>query len=494
MQPHPSIFREYDVRGITEADHSPELVAEYEKWYGEFPGVTLPVSVCRLLGQAYGTTIKRAKGSRIIIGHEIRPYSQEIKQAFIDGVLSTGINVIDAGPSTTPMLYFANANLKLDGAVSVTGSHNVYFFNGFKLMKKDNYPVYGEELQSWQDLIKSQDFVEAHPGRLTKQEIYPLYQDYLVKAFPLARPLRVVVDCGNGTPGLFLPQLFSAMGCQVTKLYCEPDATFPNHLPDPEDSYVLQDLSDKVGELGADLGLAFDADGDRFGCVDQNGAYVSADHLIALFAKNILSHHPGKKILYDVKCSRHLDLLIKQAGGTPIMHRTGHAPIKQSLREDQDLVFAGEISGHLYFTDPYYRIDDGAFAACYTLSLLADSPGPLSTLFEFFPASVATPELKLPCLDSTKHLVVQALIDKFAKDYPVITIDGARINFTSTSWALVRASNTAPTLSIRLEADTVDELLRIKNLLADLLEQHPTVLDRVDRSTVTSRSGKLGWI
>lgn len=494
MKVDPNIFREYDVRGIAGTKFSPKALAEYEKWYGKFPGINITPEVAEAIGKAYGSNIRHRGGRKVVVGHEIRPFGEDMKLSFIQGVRSTGCSVIDAGQSLTPIIYFATAFYHLDGGVSVTGSHNVYFFNGFKMMAKDVYPIFGSELFWFKDVIAQEKFVHDQPGSYTKQDVFPDYEKYILDHIKLARPLKIVVDCGNGSPGIFAPQIFQKLGCQVIGLYTEPDATFPNHTPDPEDPELMKDLSARVVAEKADLGIGLDADGDRVGAVDETGQYILADRLILLLVKDILARHPGKKILYDIKCTRLMEELIPQFGGIPLMHKTGHAPIKQTLRDDPDIIFGGEVSGHFYFVDNYFRIDDGIFAAANLLALASQTNQPFSSLFKQFPQTVMTPELKLPCQDQVKHQVVQDTTDYFSKNYQTITIDGARILFSSTSWGLVRASNTSPYLTVRVEADTAPEVIRIKNILADQLEKYPEIEDRLDRQHVTSHTGKLGWV
>ena len=494
MQVDPNILREYDVRGIAGTKFSQKALEEYEKWYGKFPGINITPPIAEAIGKAYGTTIRNRNGKKVIVGHEIRPFGEDMKMAFIKGVRSTGCDVLDAGVALTPLIYFATAFYRLDGGVNVTGSHNVYFFNGFKMMAKDVYPIAGKELQGFHQIIAKEQFIQEEPGSYEKKDVATDYQNYLIQHLKLARPLKIVVDCGNGTPGIFAPEIFEKLGCRVIGLYTEPDATFPNHTPDPEDPYLMKDLSTRVVAEKADLGIGLDADGDRVGAVDENGEYILADRLILLLAKDILTRHPNKKILYDIKCTRLLNDLVPQFGGQPLMHRTGHAPIKQTLREDTDIIFGGEVSGHFYFVETFFGFDDGISAAASLLSLASQTTKPFSSLFTQFPQTVMTPEIKLPCQDQIKHQVVKDITDYFSPKYKTITIDGVRIIFSSTSCVVVRASKTSPCLTVRAEADTKAEVLKIKNILADQLEKYPEIEDKLDRQQVTSRTGKLGWV
>lgn len=494
MKVDPNIFREYDIRGIAGTEFSKKALDEYERWYGKFPGVTITPEVAEAIGKAYGTIIRNRGGRNVIVGHEIRPFGEELKLLFIKGVRSTGCSVTDAGVSLTPVIYFSIAKFGFDGGVNVTGSHNVYFFNGFKTMAKDVYPIYGKELQEMRRIVEEERYYSDKQGGYQKKEVFEEYKNYFLNHNSLQRPLKIVLDCGNGSAGVFAPELLKKLGCSVVELYTKPDATFPNHVPDPEDPFVMQDLAKSVVKEKADIGIALDADGDRFGVVDERGSFIYADRMLLLLAQDILSRNRGKKIVYDVKCTRLIDKLVPSFGGVPLMHITGHAPIKQTLRNDPEVIFAGEVSGHFYFVEDYFKIDDGLYAAGKLLSLLSRKKMPLSQLFADFPHTVMTPELKLPCSDGAKQKIVGEISKYFSNKYKTITIDGARVLFSATSWGLVRASNTSPYLTVRVEADTEKGVIEIKNILADRLEKYPEVGDKLDRKTVTSHTGKLGWV
>jgi len=351
MKVSPSIFREYDVRGIAGEKFSEKALLEYEKWYGKFPGITITPDIAVVLGKAYGTQIRKRGGKKIIIGHEERQYGDELKRLFIEGVRTTGCDVTDAGVALTPIVYFATAFYNFDGGVNVTGSHNVYFFNGFKMMAKDVYPIYGEEIQEMKKIVEEESYHKDLKGKLENKSVLEDYSKYLLDHNNLEKKLKIVLDCGNGSAGLFAPDILRKLGCEVVEMYSEVDATFPNHLPDPEDIYMMRELSLRVVKEKADLGVALDADGDRFGCVDENGEFIYADRMLLLIAKDVLSRNPGKKILYDVKCTRYLEKLVPEYGGIPLMHVTGHAPIKATFRKDVNVIFGGEISGHFYWAE-----------------------------------------------------------------------------------------------------------------------------------------------
>jgi len=475
------------------SEKAPEEVAEYEKWYGPFPGVTLTLEASEAIGKAYGTIIRRAGGEKVVVGYELRPFGEKLHGAFVRGVRSTGCAVLDAHVALTPLIYFAVAHFGLDGGVNITGSHNLYFYNGFKMMKKDVWPLFGEEIQEMRELLEKEEFLEGAEGKLEKIDIYSEYEKYITEHIKLARPVKVVIDTGNGSAGIFAPKLFRKLGCEVIELYSEPDAKFPNHTPDPEAPQNMSDLGEEVRKQGADFGIGLDADGDRAGFVDEKGEFVSADLPILVFAKDVLVRQPGKKILYDVKCSQLLEELIPEYGGVSLMHRTGHAPIKEALRKDADIAFAGEVSGHFYFVEDYFRIDDGLFAASKMVELYAKRKGAFSSLFADIPSRVRTPEIKLPCSDEEKFGVVEQIQKTLGEQFPSRLIDGVRLQITEKGWGLIRASNTSPYLTIRVEGIDEEEVLKIKNILAEALEKFSEVKDTLDRENVASLTGKLGW-
>ena len=501
MQIDKNIFREYDIRGVAGVKFDPKVVEEYEKWYGPFPGITINLDTAKAIGAAYASIIRHQNppGAKVVVGYEVRPYADELKAAFVSGITEMGVEVIDIGKSTTPLIYFLTSFLNFDGGVNITGSHNVYFYNGFKLMGRGTAPVYAEDLQHMRRMIESDNYEVEKPStpalKSDKIDGYEIYRKYILEHFSLKRKIKIVIDCGNGTPGLFAHDLFTALGCEIVKeLYFEPDAYFPNHVPDPESPHNMIDLMAAVKETGAELGIAFDADGDRVGFVNEKGEYIYGDDILLLLAKDVLSRNPGKKILYEVKCSRVLDQVIRDLGGIHLMHRTGHAPIKDTMRKDHEVILGGETAGHFYFQENYFKIDDGFWGAAMVLKILAESEQTISQLLSFIPHTVKMPEIKLPCEDKDKFEIVQKIKDHFAQQYKVIDIDGARILFDDTSWGLVRASNTSPYLTIRVEADTDARVLEIKNLLADQLELYPQVHDKLDRTAVSSFTGRLGYV
>lgn len=497
------IFREYDIRGIAGTDFDPEVVAEYEKFYGEFPGVTITPDVSRALGRALGTHLKREGGRKVLVGYEVRPHADILKKEFIEGILDTGLDVDDADKMCTPFIYFLSSHLGYDGGVNITGSHNVYFYNGYKIVKKGGYPIYGEELKQLYERIINQDFElvgEAERGEHKMLEnAYETYRDYVTTVVQIERPLKVAIDCGNGTPGLFALDFFKHLGVEVTdSLYLNPDARFPNHVPDPESPHNMQDLMQEIMEAvaqgEAEIGIAFDADGDRAGFIDENGKFVYADDIILLFAQQLAEQNQGKEILFDVKCTQLLEDLLPEMGLNPLMHRTGHAPIKHTLQENSNIILGGEISGHHYFVQDYVSADDGFMAAARVLEIMSKTGKKLSELLAFIPNRARTPEIKLPCADDVKFRVVEQIIENLKKDHEIIEIDGARVKFSPTSWGLVRASNTSPALSLRFEAKTEAEVLQMKAVFADILEQFPEIQDKLDRENTFSHTGTLGYV
>lgn len=494
MKVDPHIFRDYDVRGVAGKDFSDEAIAEYERWYGPFPGITITISVAEAIGRGYGTYIRRGGGKRVLVGREIRPFAKELTESFIKGILSTGCDVDDTGESLTPLVYFGIAFFDYDGGVNVTGSHNVYFFNGFKMMTRGVVPIWGDKLQQIRRMIERDDFETGQGVYKTTKDVYPAYEKYVLDHMKLARPLRIAMDCGNGSTGLYAPTLFEKLGCNVSGLYTDPDATFPNHIPDPEMPNTLVDLSKRVKEEGCDLGIAFDADGDRVGFVTEKGEFIDADKVILVLAKDVLSRNPGKKILYDVKCSRLLDELIPTYSGLPLMHRTGHGPIKETIHTDNQIILGGEVSGHFFFIENWFKFDDGLYGAAQVLRIFSEQKGVFSQLFKDIPETVRTPELKLPCPDDKKFEVVKQIKKYFAANYETITIDGVRILFDDKTWGLIRSSNTSAYLTIRVESDSEERLLEVKNIMADELEKYPEITDKLNRNKVATLTGRLGWV
>jgi phosphomannomutase/phosphoglucomutase len=444
---NPAIFREYDVRGVVNKDLSEEFA--------------------HLLGRAYGTMMRRTDNEKVAIGYDVRPSSPGYAHAMTDGILSTGVDVVDLGLVPTSGLYWALWNLDVEGGVMITGSHNPPEFNGFKIAV-GHATIYGEAIQNLREIIQADDF-ESGEGTRTEANVLSDYlSDMRQRLGTIARPIKVVADCGNGCASL-TAKLLDKIGAQVTHLYCEPDGTFPNHHPDPTLPASLVDLISKVKETGAELGLAFDGDADRLGVVDTQGNIIWGDHLLILYSREILARQPGAPIIFEVKCSQALVEEIEKAGGEPIMYRTGHSLIKEKMKAT-GAPLAGEMSGHLFFADEYYGYDDAVYAAARLLRYVAAGNQTIEQMLADVPHFDSTPEIRVDCPDEEKFEAVARMAKFFKQKYDVIDVDGVRILFGD-GWGLVRASNTQPVLVLRFEAKTPERLEAIKQeVLAKLAE------------------------
>ncbi|HEV8437114.1 MAG TPA: phosphomannomutase/phosphoglucomutase [Methylomirabilota bacterium] len=452
MTVNPFIFRAYDVRGKVGIDLTPE--------------------VFELIGRAYGTLVRQKGGRTIALGMDNRTTSPPLERGFGAGVLSTGVDVVDIGVNHTPLLYFATAHWRLDGGATVTGSHNPVSDNGVKMVHAGAAPLTEGEIQGLLDTIRRRDFARG-AGSMTRRDPREDYFGAITGSVKIARPLKVVVDAGNGVAGSFAPELLRRLGCEVIELFCESDGTFPNHLPDPEMEENIQDLIAKVLEARADIGIAYDGDADRMGVVDERGRRHEADLILALLARDLLTRHPGAKIVFDVKSSQALIEDVRAHGGRPIMWKTGHSHLKQKMRED-GILLGGEVSGHMFFAENWYGVDDGILASCKFLELCSRSPRAVSSHFDTLPHLHNTPELKAPCPDDRKFEVVDELVREFKGRYETIDIDGARILFPD-GWGLVRASNTNPYLTLRFEGRSPEAVEEMKRVVFDALRRYPFV-------------------
>ena len=450
---NPYIFREYDIRGLVGKDLRPE--------------------VAEVLGKAYGTYIQKLSGKNICVGGDNRTSTDELKPAFIQGLLSTGCDVTDIGLSLSPMMYFAVCFYGFDGGANVTGSHNPAEFNGFKLTEKEARPVFGKMVQEIRWIAEAGKFAEGK-GELSGKEIAGDYFKAILDRVKLPRKVKVVADAGNGIAGLYAPKLLRKLGCEVVELFCEPDSSYPNHLPDPEIEANMAELRKAVVREKAELGLGFDGDGDRIGIVDENGKYYTADHILLLLARDLLQRKPGAKVVAEVKCSQNLFDDIERHGGTPIIWKAGHSLIKQKMREENALL-GGEVSGHMFFREDYYGFDDSFLAAARLLRYYVESGKKFSQLFEGLPKVFNTREIKVPCPDEKKFEVVEKVKQHFTKQYEAITVDGVRVLFGEGAWGLVRASNTNPYLTLRFEAKSAAKLRQIKEIVWDKLREFPEV-------------------
>jgi len=466
---NPGIFRRYDIRGIVDRELTPE--------------------VAEAIGTAFGTllapqTVMAAAGP-VAVGRDVRESSPSLTRALIKGLVATGLDVVDLGVVPTPGVYFYLCQERVAGGVVVTGSHNPANCNGFKLCR-GTHTLYEQEIQEIHRIIERGAFTRsARHGRYHRTDVLPRYLDYLVAQFRPARqrravaPLKIVVDAGNGTAGIVAPRLLRSLGHVVEELYCQPDGRFPHHHPDPTVPANLTDLQLAVQATGADLGVAYDGDGDRLGVVDHRGEIVWGDRLLTLYARQVLQEHPGTSCIGDVKCSQLFFDDVRNRGGVPVMWRTGHSLIKAKMRETGALL-AGEMSGHFFFADRYYGFDDALYATARLLEILEgaredDPHATLARLVSGLPQWVATPEIRLCCPDDIKHEIVRCLAEEIVRlrarcalpaglqteIEEVITLDGLRL-VGRNGWGVVRASNTEPALILRFEAASSEKMQQIR--------------------------------
>ena len=450
---NPGVFRKYDVRGIAATDLTDAFVTD--------------------LGRAYGTRIRRDGGKRVALGRDVRTSGARILAAFEAGIRSTGVDVLIVGVVPTPLLYFSLHHFDVDGGVVITGSHNPPAWNGFKLCQ-GTASLHGEAIQGLRQAIEARDF-EVGEGGADTADVYAPYKAYLRENLRPGRPLKVVVDAGNGTGGLVGGDVYRALGHEVVELYCEPDGAFPNHHPDPTVEANLAHLKAAVAEHGADVGIAYDGDADRIGAVDHRGRVVWGDQLLLFFAREVLKLHPGAAIVSEVKCSRVLFDGVAAAGGKPEMWKVGHSLIKARMRETGALL-AGEMSGHIFFADRFFGFDDAIYVGARLLELLATGTETLADLLDALPATVTTPELRVACPDAAKFDVVERAVAWFRARYEVVDLDGVRVNFPD-GWGLVRASNTQPVLVMRFEADTQANLDAYRGEVEAWLRAHAPEVD-----------------
>lgn len=436
---NPAIFREYDIRGVVGRDLDRETVFNIAK------GFSLYAS---------------QKGVRTLsLGRDIRLSSLEFRDVMVEGVLSSGIDVVDVGEVPTPLLYFSIIELATDGGIMITGSHNPPDYNGFKLCIGTT-AIYGDMIQEVRKIIENGAVVSGE-GSLRHVDIISPYKEKVKKLVPLSGKVKAVVDCGNGTAGLVAPSLFREMGVDVVPLFEEPDGNFPNHFPDPTVPENLAKLIEQVHETGADVGVSYDGDSDRIGVVDEKGGVIFGDYLLVLFARELLTRKPGATVISEVKASQNLYDDVKTHGGNPIMYKTGHSLIKKKMKET-GAELAGEMSGHIFFKDRYLGYDDAIYASARLFEILSKGDIPLSSMLADLPDLVSTPEIRVECSDAKKFKVVESvkkLLLGVAKE--VITIDGVRALFDD-GWGLVRASNTQPVLVMRFEARNDQVLERIR--------------------------------
>ncbi|WP_326542133.1 phosphomannomutase/phosphoglucomutase [Pseudorhodoferax sp.] len=451
MQVSASIFKAYDIRGIVPS--------------------TLNEAVAEGLGRAFGTIARREGETTVAVGRDGRLSGSALSAALVRGLVAAGVQVIDVGMVTTPILYFAAHTLCKSG-IQITGSHNPKDYNGFKMIMGGR-AIYGDEIQALRSMMQAEAWTDVAGGGVRQADVLPAYRERIAADVKLARPLKIVIDSGNGIAGASSPEIFRALGCEVTELFSEVDGNFPNHHPDPSKPENLHDLIAALKTTGAELGLAFDGDGDRLGIVTREGNNIFPDRQMALFAQDVLSRVPGGTILFDVKCSQRLAPAIEAAGGKALMFKTGHSLIKAKMKaieaEGGQAPLGGEMSGHIFFKERWFGFDDGTYAGARLLEILSQSPD-ASAVLDALPTSFSTPELNVGCAEGEPHALVAQLVAAAKFDAPatVNTIDGLRVDWPD-GFGLIRASNTTPVLVLRFEGHTEAALERIQTQLMALL-------------------------
>jgi phosphomannomutase/phosphoglucomutase len=444
----PTIFREYDIRGLVDQDLTEEAVS--------------------LVGKALGTRIRGAGGSKAAVGRDARLSGPRFAAAMIGALRSTGVDVLDLGIVPTPLTYFAAHTAGVDGICMITGSHNPPEYNGLKV-GLGAATFHGEEIQALRRLAESGEFATGS-GSLAAYDVVRPYQAYVKENLKLGkRRLKVVVDAGNGTGGVVAVPIFEALGFEVVPLFVEMDGNFPNHHPDPTVEKNLEHLKAKVRETKADVGIAYDGDADRVGAVDEQGHVLWGDQLMILFSRALLAEHPGAAIVGEVKCSYTLYDDIAKRGGRAIMWKAGHSLIKAKMKEEHALL-AGEMSGHIFFAHRWFGFDDGIYSSARLLELLSRTDAPLSSLLADVPKTESTPELRVDCPEDKKFEVVRRAQQFFSRGYDAVTVDGVRVVFPD-GWGLVRASNTQPLLVLRFEAKTKARLEEIQRLVRGKVDE-----------------------
>ncbi|MGP0629957.1 phosphomannomutase/phosphoglucomutase [Nitrospina sp. 32_T5] len=445
---NPQIFREYDIRGLVEQDLAPENV--------------------ELIGKAIGTYFRRHNKKTLSLGWDIRASSKEFRVILTRALNATGCDVIDIGMVPTPVAYYSLHKLDVDGGVMITGSHNPPEFNGFKI-SFEKHSLYGQRIQELKALIDNNDF-ETGSGSAREQDIKQDYMDHIAGLIEIKRPIKVVLDGGNGCFGIVGPELIRRIGVESIEQFCEPDGTFPNHHPDPTVAKYMESLMARVKQEQAQIGIGFDGDADRIGVVDDKGNLLWGDQLLILFARDLLKRHPGTAVVGEVKCSRNLFEDIKKHGGQPHMSAAGHSLIKKKMQETRALL-AGEMSGHMCFADSYFGFDDAIYAACRMLEIVSNTKQPVSEMLADLPVMHNTPEIRIDCPDDLKFSLVKEVTEIFRGRYNVIDIDGVRIEFDE-GWGLLRASNTQPVLVLRFEATNKEKLNEYQQLVSAELEKY----------------------
>lgn len=463
-----AVFRKYDIRGTAVGDD-----------------VQLTPAFATLVGKAYGTYVQRNLGvKQVFVGGDNRLSTGALKSGVIAGVLSTGLKVTDIGEVMTPTVYFASAANADAGGIMITGSHLTTKYNGIK-MAYGKLALAGEQIQDLLKLIQSDDFEVGDGESVQDFDMVHKHMDAIKTKVSMGeRKLKVVVDAGNGLSGTYAPPVMEALGVDVICLFCEPDGTFPNHLPNPEDPELTKDLEAAVVKHNADFGIGFDGDADRCGLIDDHGHHVAADRLLALLARDLLKRHPGTPVVFDVKSSQVLPDLIRESGGEPVMWKSGHSLMKQKMNELGALI-GGEVSGHMFIGEDYYGFDDAPLVALKVLELVSKTDKTLSELLGELPSMPATPEIIMSAPDDVKFKIIDSVRDKLQDQFEVVTVDGARAIFEN-GWGLVRPSNTQPAITMRFEARTNAQLAEYMERFDALLDDYPQV-DRAELRKQISR-------
>ena len=449
------IFREYDIRGIYNED--------------------LNENVAYTIGRSFGTYIKGREHYKVLVGHDNRTSSPELSSALIKGITDSGMNVIDLGLVTTPMYYFARKYFNIAAGIMVTASHNPKEYNGFKLAFDDFGNAFGAMIEDFRLFTDKLEFDTGH-GEVVKHDIKKAYIDNIEESISLGdKKIKAVIDCGNGTAGTIIRDVFARFNIDTEYLYCDSDPDFPNHVPDPAVSANMVDLGNKVKELKYDIGIGIDGDADRVGITDENGKFISADLIMLMIYRNIAPNMKNKKALFDVKCSRALIDGVEALGLEPVMNRTGNSYCNKKM-QDGNFDFGGEYSGHVFFRDRYQGFDDGIYAALRIIEILSKTEESVSDLLKDVPKYYSTEEIKIEVREDNKFKIIDALEQYvIAKDYKYESIDGIRVEFEN-GWALMRASNTGPNLTVRFEAKTRDELENIKEEFMNEIDKQKNII------------------
>jgi len=451
------IFRAYDIRGT----YPDQVNAE----------------TAELIGKGFGTYLQASnvknQTTKVVVGMDCRTHSQELFGAFVRGLLSTGCDVINIGLSPSPYFYFVNTNGKFDGGCNITASHNPKEYNGFKLITRNAHAVFGDELQKVYQIIEKGEFATGK-GKMISGDYFDFYLQKIKSIFTFPRPIKLVIDTGNGIAGIIYPKILKELGHEVVELYTECDGNFPNHEADPVKEKNTEDLKKKVLEVGADIGLAFDGDGDRVGVISEKGGFINADKILMLLSKDVLGRHSGRAIVFTVSNSQSLFDLVKEWGGKPVMCEVGHSYVEDAMTKN-NAILGGEQSGHFFVPEDYFQYDDALVTACRVLIILSQSDKTISELIGQFPKTYSEPEMRPYCPDEKKFEILEKVREYFKDKYPNVTIDGIRLDFGNGGWAGIRVSNTSPKISITMEAQTAEHLEEIKGIVLGHLKIYPEI-------------------